>query len=706
MSDFISNFKKVYIPKIGEEGTLEILEKAQDIVGECIDDNLITKNNVGVIVGKVQSGKTSNFLGVISVAFERGFDTVIILGGWDKTLLKQNFIRAKEVFGNFKRKGEIKQLSKVFKTEIFDKPENITEGSDANFFDPEENKKAIVTILKQIKHLEKTINSIIKNKDIFDKRKVLIIDDEGDQASLDGNFTKREKGKEQTKINKQVTELTKNLKNFAYLTVTATPYANLLLEKQELLSPKFIKLTKPGKGYCGLEEFHLSETNKYIEIINDINGELFEDERYEMESPDSLKRSISYFLCCIIDHLKKGTPLKKYEMLIHIERVTKKQSTIRSQLNKMLSEYREYSQDEQDIDFLMFKDFINEGFRMLFNRELDFSNQEDKEFIQKFKDILGEVHIRLINGTKDALKIQEIEDNYIIYIGSDLLQRGVTLENLIVTYITRIANKNNADTVLQRARWFGYRKKILDYIKIFTTEPLKEMYLMIANLEEKLWQELEQFEAGDTDIDTFLGNLLFSLPKEERITRPNVIKTRYICIKKWQTQNIFHDTNNLEWDYESKLRTEGREEIYGKSVNSKYIEYADWEEFSKNENIEQFILNKIDVDYSQLLKGKNYKTKKVKTILIRSDQDEQVRTLHGEKDIFTLSAAGKRSDEKFDEDKYFGDSNLQKYSSNEDKILIVIYKIRFKKNGEKLPNEQLAYNVYFPGIEVEGYARG
>jgi len=61
----------------------------------------------------------------------------------------------------------------------------------------------------------------------------------------------------------------------------------------------------------------------------------------------------------------------------------------------------------------------------------------------------------------------------LFYLGGDLLQRGVTFENLITTYFTRWAKMGgNMDTNLQRARWFGYRSKYIDLCKIFTTKEI------------------------------------------------------------------------------------------------------------------------------------------------------------------------------------------------------------------------------------------
>ena len=49
---------------------------------------------------------------------------------------------------------------------------------------------------------------------------------------------------------------------------------------------------------------------------------------------------------------------------------------------------------------------------------------------------------------------------YGILIGGDMLGRGITIDGLTVSYLTRdtVSGKGNIDTILQRARWLGYRK--------------------------------------------------------------------------------------------------------------------------------------------------------------------------------------------------------------------------------------------------------
>ena len=81
---------------------------------------------------------------------------------------------------------------------------------------------------------------------------------------------------------------------------------------------------------------------------------------------------------------------------------------------------------------------------------------------------------------------------YNIYIGGNMLGRGLTIKNLIVTYMYRDSKVTNIDTLYQRARWFGYKSKIIDVCRVFTTKDIKEDYSSIRVHDEALWETIER----------------------------------------------------------------------------------------------------------------------------------------------------------------------------------------------------------------------
>jgi late competence protein required for DNA uptake (superfamily II DNA/RNA helicase) len=86
--------------------------------------------------------------------------------------------------------------------------------------------------------------------------------------------------------------------------------------------------------------------------------------------------------------------------------------------------------------------------------------------------------IRVINRNSNTDIRKEATQKHEIYIGSDLLQRGVTIKNLVVSYISRRAKgTSNADTILQMARFFGYRSEIKEFMSIYLLDQLYSDYI-------------------------------------------------------------------------------------------------------------------------------------------------------------------------------------------------------------------------------------
>ena len=226
------------------EATETIFANAARILSHCPNPALHEElAETGIVIGKVQSGKTSNFISVLALAFDNGYNMAIVLGGNTLELLKQNASRIEEAFH-----VNAERLT-VLKTN--DHKTLINSSRIKEFI--ENGRKVIIVGLKHTKHIDQ-IAEIFDN-DFLANQSVLIIDDEGDQATLN---TKAYKSSF-SKTYGAVLSLKGKLKSHCFLSVTATPQANILIETFDILSPDFGELVYPGKDYCGLQEFHGSD---------------------------------------------------------------------------------------------------------------------------------------------------------------------------------------------------------------------------------------------------------------------------------------------------------------------------------------------------------------------------------------------------------------------------------------------------------------
>ncbi|HRN30275.1 MAG TPA: Z1 domain-containing protein, partial [Terrimesophilobacter sp.] len=79
----------------------------------------------------------------------------------------------------------------------------------------------------------------------------------------------------------------------------------------------------------------------------------------------------------------------------------------------------------------------------------------------------------------------------VIYVGGDVLSRGITLEGLKVSYFVR--QPGSADTLLQMGRWFGYRDGYDDLIRMPAN--VEEIFGNVARISQELREDLREMQA-------------------------------------------------------------------------------------------------------------------------------------------------------------------------------------------------------------------
>ena len=90
---------------------------------------------------------------------------------------------------------------------------------------------------------------------------------------------------------------------------------------------------------------------------------------------------------------------------------------------------------------------------------------------------------------KDLQKLDK--DPVFIVIGGNTLSRGLTIEGLICSYFAR--NSNQADTLMQMARWFGYRKGVELIQRIWMTSKVQAKFEALAKIDMDMKEEIERF---------------------------------------------------------------------------------------------------------------------------------------------------------------------------------------------------------------------
>lgn len=508
--------KYLSLTGIPEEGVSTIFSNAAKILSYCPNpNNKSVQQETGIVIGKVQSGKTSNFISLISMAFDNGYDITIVLGGTKKPLLKQNSDRIKEYFHDVK--------DSVYVLNSNENSNHLNEDNIKGFIRRE--KKVIIVGLKSVKQIT-TINQIFKNNSLSEKP-ILIIDDEGDEYSLNTKV----KQKKESSTYSAIMDLKGTLQKHCYVSVTATPQANLLIGKIDKLSPDFGVLVPPGEGYCGLDVFHSDE--KYTITIPENEEPLI-----DVGIPPSLKKALAmFFVACAIQSYRTRRK-DRLSMLIHISQYKKDHELEYQKVNELIKEWMQKTSNKKDVSYKSVYDIMKVA-----HAEYSKGNILDFPCFDEIEDeiifAINNSHVHKINGD-NTLNGEDDFYEYNVYVGGTMLGRGLTIKGLCVTYITRTGkNSSNVDTVQQRARWFGYKTKYLDLCRIFAVSKILNEFSDIRDHEEDLWQTIEMTNSQGMDFKNMPR--IFSLSDSLRPTRTSVAEVESYTFYSWIKQRIFQD---------------------------------------------------------------------------------------------------------------------------------------------------------------------
>ena len=480
---------KKQIASYGEDSANNILENIKNkFNNSLIQLNNPDKNNNILFVGKVQSGKTSSLEMFTALAFDNGYQMSIIYGGYDSSLLSQTRKRFSKTFDVPQNPTLDDENAIVFSTEDTATLNLLNADNVSTLISS--NRPIILLTMKRPDAMKK-VNTFLKRIQEL-KIKAFIIDDEGDQASLN---TKKDKQNDASATYREIKHMKKALNDPLYLAVTATPQANIFLNEYSAVKPDDIMLIDPAVGYCGASVYH--QTSDLIDIVNDDISDITSG----ISMPNSLRNAINYFI--VASAIKKNIASDKKanysDMIVHSHRTTTHHKILYNMINSYIEDLKNcilYDSSDLGGRLNIFKNCYDEYFYEKYNANFSFNNIKENilTVIKQTKPILK-------NSKGGNSQIIENLTYHKIYVGGDLLQRGVTFENLITTYFTRWAKTGgNMDTNLQRARWFGYRSKYIDLCKIFMTKDISVEFYGLAETEEDLWEQFYQIEQHEKNI--------------------------------------------------------------------------------------------------------------------------------------------------------------------------------------------------------------
>jgi hypothetical protein len=461
----------------------------------------------GLVVGYVQSGKTSNFTAVIAKAADAGYKFFIVLSGTKKSLRSQTQQRlSKELISLNTDSWFSPTINNDFEAT----------GSNVNYFlTGTHDKKVLCVVKKNVKRLEHLINWLKSaSSSALQECPFLIIDDEADEASVNtapDQVAQDPEEVKRTRINARLVDLLELLPKASYIGYTATPFANIFIDPS---SPKdlyprdfIVSLPKP-KGHFGTEQIfgrsrllddETDEEYRGLDMVRIIPDDevaslkpASKKHDFTPQVTDSLAKALRYFWMACSARICRGSDHEFSTMLIH----TSERVYVHNSMRDQVEEYRQQilhkvKARDRSLFALLKAEWNDEASRV--------SSSEMKEIPLSFDQISENF---LLSVEKTAVVADNFQSMYRlsyetkgsiqIAIGGNTLSRGLTLEGLIVSYFVRSAK--TYDTLLQMGRWFGYRPGYSDLPRLWMTEELYNNFYELATIEAEMRRNIEDYD--------------------------------------------------------------------------------------------------------------------------------------------------------------------------------------------------------------------
>lgn len=518
------------------EGPNSVLIEAIRILGRCQPPDGPDGSKTGLVVGYVQSGKTMSFETVIALARDNGFGLVILLAGTKNNLLDQSESRIKEDLGIDDGGDHWHHVANPGKSD-----KTLIEQKLSAWRKKSTKKSILVTVLKHGGHIE-NLTDLLGRLDLSDVP-ALIIDDESDQASLNTQAAKIRKGTvaadEMSTTYEKIIALRVVLPHHSYLQYTATPQANLLLAQTDLLNASFAELVTPGDAYTGGRAFFKGPPALIQEIpFNEVPTKLVPVKTI----PKSLIKSLRFFLLSASQHsLVRVNALKAKDrnrsMMVHPSAETKSHKVYKAWIDRAFKTLKSYVEKNYKTNPALVTDYFKNEYISL-QKTYPALKPLNALIAEMVDEVFDELDIVEVNGTADARKkINWKGMRYWILVGGAKLDRGYTVEGLCVTYMPRgLGTSPAADTLQQRARFFGYKKAYLGMCRVFVQDAVKNAFTEYVEHEEFVRTALEATRGKpltEWRRDFILTELL-------KPTRPNVVGMgiRRVPIDGWFIPNV------------------------------------------------------------------------------------------------------------------------------------------------------------------------
>lgn len=424
----------------------------------------------GLLMGEVQSGKTTQMFGIIAAAADLGFKLFIVLTSDNVNLQQQTYRRA------------LKDLEEDF---------NVCSETDVERFIQGRLRRPVLIILKKNTRVLGTWRDNLASSGYCKTNALFFVDDEADAASPN---IKINHGQQST-INAHLDSMKHIANSSIYIQVTATPQALLLQSQTSGWKPMFMHYFTPGKGYLGGRFYYSIPRSYAINIIDENELDTLIDSPYIAEGLASA--ILCYLIVCAQATLDGD---RVCNMLVHPSVLIDHHDTIAAKISLFLEQVQK-TIDEQALPSAIFS--------------LWEDLQSTKPDILPFEEVIDVIKLlkpKVIIVNSDQ-PIPKYDDGLNIIVGGNSLARGITFPALQTVYYCRSAKRPQSDTYWQHCRMFGYDREPA-LMRMFLPESLLELFTELNSANATIIKQIRS---------STIENIGLLYPAGIRPTRPAAV---------------------------------------------------------------------------------------------------------------------------------------------------------------------------------------
>lgn len=521
------------------EAQLQVTAATRAILGRGVPPGE-QKSDTGLIIGYVQSGKTLSFTSVMALARDNGFQLIVVIAGSSTQLSDQSYRRIRD---DLRANVDGRRVWALYPNPKLADAQGII-GLLDQWQDPhaplQQRQTVVLTVMKQTTHL-RNLNKLLKKLDLSSVS-ALIIDDEADQASMNTQAqanAAQQLARESTTY-RRLMELRGLLPSHTYLQYTATPQAPLLISIIDSLSASWVEVLQPGNGYTGGITFFGAPPDRrpnspppersavQAAIVRIIPATEIPSANNQLASaPATLQTALMLFMIGVAAAFAKGESSGNRSMLVHPSVRTADHELYFHWINDLFHLWRAtFSQGTGNaaaqallVDFRVAYDDLAASVG---------SEMPDFERVSNcLRTAFNNTELKEVNRRQNGPPvIIDWNQRYSwILVGGQSMDRGFTIEGLTITYMPRGLGGGNADTMQQRARFFGYKANYLGYCRVFLERDAKQGFEDYVEHEEFMRNDMIAIRDNRQPLNTWPRR--FVLDSALKLCRDNVLRDGY-----------------------------------------------------------------------------------------------------------------------------------------------------------------------------------